>query len=46
MDKSKGGGSAQVDKFFLNVNIINFAEVDKGGGVRRLSTKSGYFPLD
>ena len=33
MDKGKGrGGSAKVDKKFFNVNIINFAKVDKGGG--------------
>ena len=25
------------------MNIINFAKVDKGGGVRHLSTKSGLF---
>ena len=30
VDKGKGG-SAKVDNKFLNVNIINFAEVDKGG---------------
>ena len=33
MDKGKEGeGPAKVDKKFLNVNIINFAEVDKRGG--------------
>ena len=26
------GGAAKVDKIILDVNIINFAEVDKGGG--------------
>ena len=31
MDKGKGGGSSKVDTKILNVNIINFAEVDKGG---------------
>ena len=28
-----GGGSATVDEKFPNVNSINFAEVDKGGGI-------------
>ena len=36
----KGGGSAKVDEKFLNMNIINFAELDEGLGVRDLSTKS------
>ena len=37
MDKGEGGGgSAKVDKKFLNVNIINFAKVDKGGGGKTL----------
>ena len=31
--KGRGGrGSSNVDKKFLNVNIINFDYVDKGGG--------------
>ena len=38
---NEGRGSAKVDKKFLYVNIINFAKVDEGGGLRRLSTKSG-----
>ena len=42
VDKGKEGGSAKVVKKFLNLNIINFADVDKGvWGVRCLSTKSG-----
>ena len=41
VDEGKGGGSAKVDKKFLNVNIIDFAKVEKGEGIRRLSTKSG-----
>ena len=28
----EGGGSPQVDKKFLNVNIINFQKVDKPRG--------------
>ena len=36
MDKGQGRGSPKVDKKFLNVNIINFAEVDKGGGGKTL----------
>ena len=39
MDKDRGGGSARWIKQILIVNIINFAEVNKGGGVKRLSTK-------
>ena len=35
MDKGKGG-SQIVDKKFLNMNIINFAKVDKGGGGKKL----------
>jgi hypothetical protein len=32
VDTGKGGGeSGKVDKKILNVNIFNFAEVDKGG---------------
>ena len=30
-------------KKFLSMNIITFDEVDKGGDVRRLSTKCGSF---
>ena len=32
-----------MDEHIVNVNINNFAEEDKGGGLRRLSTKSGLF---
>ena len=32
VDKGQGGGHRRWIKKFLNVNIINFAEVDKGGG--------------
>ena len=32
MDKGKGGGHRMWIKQILNVNIINFAKVDKGGG--------------
>ena len=34
------GGSVKMDKKFPNLNIFNFAKVDKAGGVvRHLSTK-------
>ena len=32
VDKGKVGGQRRWIKKFLNVNIINFAKVDKGGG--------------
>ena len=42
VDNSEGvGGSAEAVKKIISVNIINLAKVDKGGGVRCLSTKRG-----
>ena len=40
MDKAEGGVTWMCITILI-VNIINFAKVDKGGGVKRLSTKSG-----
>ena len=38
---SARGGQQKVDRKILYVNIIIFAKAYKGGGIRRLSTKSG-----
>ena len=38
-----GAGQQRWITKFPNVNVINFAKVNKGGGIKRVSTKSGYF---
>ena len=43
MDKGKGGGVSEGGLKNPNVIIFHFAKVDKGGGVRGLSTKRRYF---
>ena len=37
------GALRDTDNKFVNVNIINFAKVDRGGGLKHLSTKNGNF---
>ena len=39
MDKGEGGGSPNVDKKILSVNIINFGICGQGGGGKTLIDK-------